>query len=620
MKNKGAVAVIIIAIIAVLSLGTWSESGMKPPGGGQEPAQENVSAVEQTQETEPGQEQEQAQVQTDPLDYADLQNWAYYGLGEDRPVDVFLICPTVDIESETNSPEINDKLRESFAYALDLEKGIYEETGRLFSPYYRQMSINAYRLPEEEFGQAESIAYRDISDAFRWYLDNENDGRGLILAGFSQGSEMCMKLLEEYFGTGSAEAEALRDQLITVYAIGWRVTEEMTEQYPQIVPASGEDDIGTVVAFDCEDGTLTGTIIIPEGVRTMSINPLNWKTDDTPADKILNKGAVMGTGAEPVPGLCGAYIGRRGELVVTDIEKEDYPPGLDIFPEGAYHVYDYLFFFTNLKENLATRAQAWMAAQDAGQSGAAEAAKLQEIRERGVLKVGSTGDYNPMSYLDPATGEYVGFDAALTEDLAAALGVGLEYVPTSWPTLMEDTLAGKFDLAICGITVTDARKEQALMSEGYLENGKTILVRAEDAEKYTSLGDVNKPEVRVMVNPGGLNEKFARENLPDVTLIIHDVNQDIPGLIAEGEADVMITEIMEAGYYVGQDNRLAAPLIYEPFTNGQLGVLMPKGSEDLLDYVNAFLEEEKGSGRIDELADEYIYRYIDEEEELAPAA
>ena len=261
-----------------------------------------------------------------------------------------------------------------------------------------------------------------------------------------------------------------------------------------------------------------------------------------------------------------------------------------------------------------------MAAQDAGQSGAAEAAKLQEIRERGVLKVGSTGDYNPMSYLDPATGEYVGFDAALTEDLAAALGVGLEYVPTSWPTLMEDTLAGKFDLAICGITVTDARKEQALMSEGYLENGKTILVRAEDAEEYTSLADINRPEVRVMVNPGGLNEKFARENLPDVTLIIHDVNQDIPGLIAEGEADVMITEIMEAGYYVGQDSRLAAPLIYEPFTNGQLGVLMPKGSEDLLDYVNAFLEEEKGSGRIDELADEYIYRYIDEEEELAPAA
>ena len=85
------------------------------------------------------------------------------------------------------------------------------------------------------------------------------------------------------------------------------------------------------------------------------------------------------------------------------------------------------------------------------------------IRERGVLRVGTAGDYQPMSYLDPETGKYVGFDAELAEDLAAVLGVDIEYVPTSWPTLTEDTLAGKFDLAICGITVTDARKEAALI-------------------------------------------------------------------------------------------------------------------------------------------------------------
>ena len=78
----------------------------------------------------------------------------------------------------------------------------------------------------------------------------------------------------------------------------------------------------------------------------------------------------------------------------------------------------------------------------------------EEIRERKVLRVGTAGDYQPMSYLDPDTGKYVGFDAELAEDLAAELGVELEYVKTSWPTLMEDTLAGKFDLAICGITIT----------------------------------------------------------------------------------------------------------------------------------------------------------------------
>ena len=245
---------------------------------------------------------------------------------------------------------------------------------------------------------------------------------------------------------------------------------------------------------------------------------------------------------------------------------------------------------------------------------------LDAIAERGALRVGATGDYNPMSYLDPDTNEYVGFDAALAEDLAAALGVELEYVPTSWPTLMEDTLAGKFDLAICGITVTDARREQALMSDGYLGNGKTILCRAEDAEKYPDLDSINRPEVRVMVNPGGLNEKFALANLPDCTLIVHNVNQEIPALVAEGEADIMITEIMEAGYYVGRDARLAAPLISEPFTRGQLGALMPKGSEDLLDYVNGFLAGERVSGRLDALAAEYIYGGPDAEAALDEAA
>ena len=241
------------------------------------------------------------------------------------------------------------------------------------------------------------------------------------------------------------------------------------------------------------------------------------------------------------------------------------------------------------------------------------------IRARGVLRVGTAGDYQPMSYLDPATKRYVGFDAALAEDLAAALGVELAYVETSWPTLMADTLTGKFDLAICGITITDDRQAQALMSIGYLENGKTVLCRAEDANKYTSLDAIDRPEVRVMENPGGLNEKFARENLPHATLIIHDINQEIPGLVASGEADVMITEVMEAGFYIGQDSRLAAPMIHEPFTHGQLGVLMPKGSEGLLAYVNEFLEKERTSGRLDALAEEYIYRSTGAEA-LTPAA
>lgn len=230
------------------------------------------------------------------------------------------------------------------------------------------------------------------------------------------------------------------------------------------------------------------------------------------------------------------------------------------------------------------------------------------ILKNGVLRVGTAGDYRPMSWRDPATGEVTGFDARLAEDLAASLGAKLEYVETSWPNLTEDALAGKFDLALCGIMVTEERKEKTLMSDGYLVTGKTVLCRAEDADRYTGLDAMDRPEVRVMENPGGTNERFVREHLPYATLVIHEVNGEIPGLVASGEADVMITDTVEAAYYASRDSRLAAPLIDEPFDRGEFAVLLPEGSEDLLAYVNGFIEEEKSSGRLGKLAREYIFR------------
>jgi cyclohexadienyl dehydratase len=215
---------------------------------------------------------------------------------------------------------------------------------------------------------------------------------------------------------------------------------------------------------------------------------------------------------------------------------------------------------------------------------------LQAVKTRGVLRVGTTGDYKPMSFREPATGKYRGFDADLAEELARDLGVKIEYVHTTWPTLMRDTLDRKFDLALCGITVTPERKKRALMSDGYLANGKTVLCRAEDAGKYLSLAAIDHPEVRVMENPGGLNERFAREHLPHATLIIHPVNEEIPELVASGKADVMITETVEAAYYRSLDRRLAAPLLDAPFTRGEMGALLPPGSEALRDYVNGFID------------------------------
>ena len=127
----------------------------------------------------------------------------------------------------------------------------------------------------------------------------------------------------------------------------------------------------------------------------------------------------------------------------------------------------------------------------------------------------------------------------------------------------------------------------------------------------TSVADIDKPEVRVMVNPGGLNEKFANENLTHANIVVHQKNEEIPTLVAEGQADVMITEITEAPYYVQTDPRLAAPLLNTPFTHGEIGVLMQKGQEDLLQMVNNVISQMKKDGSLRKLHEKYglVYAY-----------
>ena len=233
------------------------------------------------------------------------------------------------------------------------------------------------------------------------------------------------------------------------------------------------------------------------------------------------------------------------------------------------------------------------------------------IQERGKLLVGTTGDYRPLSYRE-ADGNYWGFGIEMAKKIAERIGVGIEFVQTSWPTLTADVLAEPqtFDLAIGGITITDTRRETMLMSEGYLANGKTILCRASESDRYKSLADIDKPEVRVMVNPGGLNEKFANQNLTHATIIVHQKNEEIPSLIAKGEADVMITEITEAPYYVQTDTRLAAPLLNDPFTHGEIGVLMQKGQDDLMEMVNNAIRKMKSDGTLRRLHEKYGLVYV----------
>ena len=296
----------------------------------------------------------------DTVDYSQSENWAYYGIGEGKEADLFLICPTVDMGKNENynmSMEDTDT-KESFVGALNMERGIYEDSAVMYAPYYRQMTFPVYSMSDEEMKPYLEIAYRDVAAAFEYYYKNCNNGRPIILAGFSQGSQLLLMLLEEYFD----DAE-YSEKLVAAYCIGWRVTEEDIAEYPHLKMAQGENDTGVIISFNSEAEGVEDSIMVPNGVKTFGINPLNWKTDSTPADKSLNKGACFtrysGEIKRETPELTGAYLDAvRGTLIVTDIEPGDYSNSL--FPDGVYHLYDYQFFFRNLQENVAVRLESFL--------------------------------------------------------------------------------------------------------------------------------------------------------------------------------------------------------------------------------------------------------------------
>ncbi len=298
---------------------------------------------------------------TPQTDYSLSENWAYCEMEENTYADVFFLCPTIYTgdDNSYNMPLTDKKAKASFLGAIHMEKGIYDGNTRFFAPYYQQAGLHVYTLSEEKQEIYLQRAYEDVKASFSYYLEHWNQGRPLILAGFSQGADMCIRLLKDF-----AADQEIAKRLIACYAIGWRITQDELDTYPFLAVASGENDTGVIISFNSEAEWITDSLIVPQDVKTLSINPLNWKTDSTPADSSLNIGACFtdyeGNIVTEIPNLTGAYIDpERGTLKVPDINSKTYPAALDIFQNGVYHIYDYQFFYRNLQKNVQTRLQAY---------------------------------------------------------------------------------------------------------------------------------------------------------------------------------------------------------------------------------------------------------------------
>ncbi|MBO4761930.1 MAG: DUF3089 domain-containing protein [Lachnospiraceae bacterium] len=303
-----------------------------------------------------------------PLDYSEAANWVSLpGEAEladpTKEADVFMVLPTINMNKfkpgNTDPTNLREALR--FTKTFNMEKGILDDAAVIYSPLYRQTTIGSF-LGEDgliDFANVsdarkayDDIAYEDIRNAWLYYMKNYNNGRPVVLFGYSQGGDMVKRLLEE-FGNDSE----FKDLFVCAYVIGSSIYEEDLAKYPHLKMAQGEKDTGVIISFNAVDARMES----PD-VKELSINPLNWKTDSTPAAAKKNLGMVTantwGVETSETPAYCGAYIdSASGKLVVTDIEGQDelYNADNGVFRKGDYHTADLNMFYRNLEKNVQTR-------------------------------------------------------------------------------------------------------------------------------------------------------------------------------------------------------------------------------------------------------------------------
>jgi cyclohexadienyl dehydratase len=234
---------------------------------------------------------------------------------------------------------------------------------------------------------------------------------------------------------------------------------------------------------------------------------------------------------------------------------------------------------------------------------AAAQSRLDDITASGTLRVGLTGDYRPFSIRDNDT--YTGLDVDMAHNLADALGVKLEIVPTTWATLLPDLTGGKFDIGMGGISITLPRQRQALFSQPVMRVGKAAIASCADKDRYQTLTDIDRPGVKVIVNPGGTNERFDRANLHQAEIAIFPDNNRIFDELAAGHADLMITDAVETKLQQKLHPGLCAIHPDQPFDFGELGYLLPRDIV-LQQFVDQWLHIQMESGAWTKLLTKYL--------------
>lgn len=299
------------------------------------------------------------------VDYGDRTNWMTIGNHNKHEVDVFYLYPTTYVmgRGENNIADIrNQTMRIGADSHLLSQASVFEDTANIYAPYYRQVDGD-YCLslpPDEQQKLVGGTPLSDVTAAFEYYLDHYNDGRPFFLAGHSQGSMALLGLLETYL----KDHPDVRDRMIAAYIIGYSVTEEYLSENPELHFAEGAEDTGVIISYNTEAPQVEGEnpVLLP---GALAINPIMWTRGPEPASAEQNLGSMSfnaGSGRlTPQYDLADATINEeRGTVICSTVDPAQYSSSDENFGTGVYHSYDYLFYYMNLKQNIADRANHYL--------------------------------------------------------------------------------------------------------------------------------------------------------------------------------------------------------------------------------------------------------------------
>jgi len=299
-------------------------------------------------------------------DYSDRNNWMKLPEAT-KDVDCFYVYPTEyvdDSEEAKTFADINEPMMRETAPRTYLVQGAaFEDVANVFAPYYRQLNmVAAAAMTPEDLDKAfASTPKDDIFAALDYYFENLNGGRPFILASHSQGSAIQKLVLAEYM---KAHPEYL-ERMIAAYVIGYSITEDYLKANPHLKFAEGADDTGVIISWNTESAANEGQkngVVQPGAI---SINPINWKRDETYASAEENLGGYLYNyekgQLEVVPHAADAKVNVKRGVVVTTTKAATPVTGTDVFGPGSFHENDYDLYFNNIKENVAKRVATYKA-------------------------------------------------------------------------------------------------------------------------------------------------------------------------------------------------------------------------------------------------------------------